>query len=260
MTRGGGNSNNPEAQSRWDKAVGPSEQARKRAQKLLELGDIVGAEQEANDAIRLASGISPLTQELARRLIAHIRMEQGQYQDALKLLGADWIPGGSSRVGLDIALCYVRLGNLPMARKFYSDEEILRYSFIKREDLPGICTSPTLEASILMARGLLSYFSYINADAARDLHAANRLAPRNGMIPYFNGKALIKANRASELAQCFARAATFGNAMVSNDAMRRLSYLPKEVLGKALADAANLRSPDLIAPAAKPAAMSPQGP
>ena len=108
-----------------------------------------------------------------------------------------------------------------MAKRFYSDQAVLQYSSIKAEDLPGTNNPQSLEASILLARGLDAFFSDRNQEALADLDAAGRLAPRNGLIPYYAGMSLVHTNRAAEATPYFRRAAQYGRGRIAQDAQRR---------------------------------------
>jgi tetratricopeptide (TPR) repeat protein len=220
--RGKGTPTDPEGEARYRKAIEPTEHSLRTAQDLYRSGDLVGAERAARETITLAAGLSPLAQELARRLVGQIRMQQGRYKDALEWLGADWLAGKDARLDLDIALCYVRLGNYTKAKRFYSDKALLRYTSIQPEDLPGASNPQSLEASILLARGLDKFFTASGQmDALSDLNAAGRLAPRNGLISYYAGMSLVHMDRPAEAAPYFRRAAQYGRGKIAQDAQKR---------------------------------------
>ena len=145
------------------------------------------------------SGQMRSSQVDARRLIGKIRMKQQFYDEALEWFRADWREGEDKQLDLDIALCFVRLGNDDAARRFYSDSPILRYaSDLTAKDLPGTRTPKTLEASILFARGMQVYLTSRPKEALEDFAAASKLVPNNGVFAFFVGRSSPRIKRHSE--------------------------------------------------------------
>ena len=83
-------------------------------------------------------------------------------------------------MNLNVALAYVRLGNYLQAKKFYSDQDVLQYKSIKAEYLPGTDNIRLLEASILLGRGLDTFFTGQKEESFDNFAAANKIVPENG--------------------------------------------------------------------------------
>lgn len=200
--------------------LAPGQQLEEEARTLLKSGNLVAAEQACLKAMEIYKG-DPQT-EVARQLLGDIYFAQEKYQKALEVYHVADRYTDSTTLHFNAALCYLRLGNYEAARRFYSDQSLLQYSSIKPEDLPGTDTPHSLEASILMARGLDAFFSDRNQEALNNLDAAGKLAPRNGLIPYYAGMSLLHMNRTLEAGPYFQKAAQYGHGKMAEDAAWRL--------------------------------------
>ncbi len=200
-----------------------------RAEGLLGRGDLDGAESAAREAIALSPHGGGVTAQ-AERLLGQIAMKRGRYEQALGYFLADDQPGRELGHGrdLDVALCYARLGNHQMARRYYSDRMVLRFAHdITARDLPGTRTPQALEASILLARGFDSYLSGGTRKAFENLQAAERLAPANGYIPYLAGRSLVTMGRHADAVRYFRKAMRHGRGEYADEAWRRVPDAPR---------------------------------
>ena len=221
----------PEAAARYQEASKPSFEAMRQAELLFRKHDLTGAENAAKESMRLAWEAGAGDVGSSRNLIRKIRMQQGKYQEALEWIGADWQQGADSSLDLDVALCYVRLGNTTKARQFYSDENTLRYaSSLTVQDLPGTRNRKMLEASILIARGIDKFFRATGEkEALADFDAALTLAPQNGLAAYYAAQSLVVLGRRTEATPYFIKAAQNGHGTFVKQARR---WIPGDVLSK----------------------------
>lgn len=132
-----------------------------------------------------------------------IRMAQGRYRDALPiLLASRRQTGRKDEYELNIALCYVRTHDLPNARRFYSDDAILRYLRDSVPNpqtvLPGTDTAKRLEGSILLAKGLDLEVHASGGDALDMFTAAEKLIPDSALLAYRRGTLLVGQKRYAE--------------------------------------------------------------
>ncbi len=206
----------PEVAKAWAAQWAESDRQLKKARSLYEAGDLTGAEQACFAAVG-ATPPAPNGQKLRPPasiafLLGDIYLRQGKYQKALACyLPASqraWRAGG---VNLDAALCYARLGNDKMARRFYSDKVLLQYRAFQKGGLPGTSNRRSLEASILLARGMNAFISGRKQAAFENLDAAGKLAPSNELIAYYSGMSLVHMHRYAESAPYFRRAAQLGH-------------------------------------------------
>ncbi len=235
----------PEAVAERRVLYAQSERLAAEARALLASGDLSGAERAALGALaatpNVQGGIRPL--HTLPLLLGDIYLREGKYEKALQWYLPSrqnvWRMGGG--LNLDVALCYARLGNYEQARRFYSDQELLQYSSIHSEDLPGTDSPQALEASIQMARGMDAFLSGRKQEAFEDMGEAARLAPADGLIPYYQGMSLVHMGRYSETLPYFARAATFGHGKVARDSQSRIAGWPAQERQKAMQQAAQLQ-------------------
>ncbi len=219
-------------------------QHEKEAHDLFVSGDLPGAEQAANASLAAAPIINgrQAKMPLVRQLLGKIYLAEGRNQDALNAFQSCYHNIADAGQNLDIAIAYARLGNYEQAKHFYSNRAITQYRLSQEpllpEGLPGTADLKHLEASALLARGIDAFFSGQKQEAFNDLEAAGRLAPANGLIPYYQGMALLHMNRRSEILPYFARAATFGHGEVATEAQQRLSGWPAPARAEAMRQAA----------------------
>lgn len=216
-----------EAYERSIEASKPSTAAYFAATSLYFDHEYEAAFNKAEEAIELGKGgINALIVEDAQRLQGKIRLAQGRYTEALELLKVEYKVGRSGILDLEIALCYVKLGDLELARQFYSDNAILKTNIISEEDLPGTDTARNFEASIRFARGLDYFFTSRKQAALEELTLAESLAPTKGAISYFAGMSLIHADRYVEAKPYFERAVKNSSGRILEDAQRRYRRMP----------------------------------
>jgi tetratricopeptide (TPR) repeat protein len=218
---------NPVSESRRaevNRAWSSAREALIEAQASFDKGDYRTAEQLARQSIALApmiDGVQQAPMGASYLLTGDVRMELGDYAGALSQYkvaeGSTWRPAQ----GLNVAICYARLGRLAEARKLYSERQILQYNGIAKADLPGTDTATSLEASLLLARGLDRYFAGRFSQALKDFEATKPLARNNPVAAYYSGMALSFLNRGKEAALEFQTAAKNGRGDLAKDAVAR---------------------------------------
>ena len=160
-----------------------------------------------------------------RNLLGEIYMKAGQYEQAINTYLPNYKYTQDASMNLNVALACARLGNYTQAKRFYSDRAILQYSSIKLEDLPGTSNPQSLTASILFAQGLNAFFTGQKQEALTNFEAAAKLAPPNGLIPYYSGMSLLHMGRQSEAAPYFRQAAKTVKGRLGEDARARAAQL-----------------------------------
>lgn len=214
----------------WEAAFAEARRLEAEARAQFRSGNLAEAEQVAHRAWQTSLGLTGEGQALPTiaLLLGDIRLRQGRYEDALRY----YLPTGQSTwrsgLNLDVALCYVRLGNYEAARRSYSDEAVLQYvpqdqRSEYHRSMPGMASPRALEASILFARGNESAMSGSHAEAISDFEAAGKLAPTNGLVAYCAGTSLVYLNRPAEATPFFRRAAQYGRGRIAQDAATRVA-------------------------------------
>lgn len=211
----------PQAAAAYEAATRPITAMEEQARFLMSEGDLRGAEQLCLKAIAARERLGDMASVFDRNLLGEIYLKSGRYEKALATYLPNYQYTQDVRMNLNVALAYARLRNYQQAKRFYSDQALLRYSSIKKEDLPGTSNPQSLEASILLARGMEAFLTSRKQEALADFNAAGRLAPGNGLIPYYAGMSLVHLNRPAEAAAYFRRAAEHGRGKIAQDARSR---------------------------------------
>lgn len=201
-------------------AMAPSLAALDQGRERLRQGDARGALALA----RRADDLLPegyLGRGFAAILAGDAKMAMGDYAGALDAYYESGRTSWSAGVGLNAALCLVRLGRLDEARSGYSDKMVLGFTVLSKGDLPGTANARALEASLLLARGLDHYYSDREAEALPDFEAAIRLAPGSVGAAYYQARALEQLGRTEEAKAVFDRVAKTGSGNVAKDAAIR---------------------------------------
>jgi tetratricopeptide (TPR) repeat protein len=229
----------PEAARRFTELQRPVLAAMDLAYKLYFDGDLDGCLKAAERASHLAKTLGVSSRlEAAQRLKGRVLIRQGKPRKALEALQKGWKSVENAKgVDLDVALCYIRLGDTKRAAQFYSQQDMLaRSSSVSAADLPPANTRKGLEARILLARGGLFSSTGLFEDAARDYDAAALLTPRNALIHYRLAAALPLARR-SERPVHFAYALKHGSPKIQRKAQYGLAEFDRETQAKAIAKA-----------------------
>ncbi len=214
----------PEANARYNALLAESRRYDKQARDLLREGDYEGAEQalrKAQQKSPIINGVQRVPQTLLMTL-GDIRRHQGRYAEAIQA----YLPAGQNawRTGLnlDVAVCFVYLGNYEAARRFYSDKAILEHSSIAADNLPGTHTNQALAASVLLAHGIDASLSGRHKEAVGDYEAASKFARSNALIAYSTGLSLTYLNRDKEAEGYFRKAARYGKGKLLQSARERI--------------------------------------
>ena len=205
----------------YDAALAQASRSEIEARALLRAGKLTEAEQVAivGQALWLRDP-QRLPHPMFQWLLGDVRLRQGRYADALQYYQLASKHSARSGEELNIALCFVRLGNDEMARQFYSDQTLLRYSSISLRELPGTNNHQALEASILLAHGLEGYLTHQEQEALEDLDAAGKLAPHNGLIAYYAAQCLLRLKRSQDAVPYLQRAAKYGHGQIAKESAR----------------------------------------
>ena len=204
----------PQALAEERAAFAPAEALRIQAEAAYQSGDLAGAEAACLQALSAAPVMRGQKQQApyVDLLLGRIYLKGGQNAKAVSWLQRARAHEGASGLDLDLALACARSGDYANAGRFYSDQDSLQYlsegAGVLPQDLPGTDSPRTLEASILLARGLDVYFEHRHDDALMEFQAANRLAPENALIAYHCANILSEKGRFAEAAPLYEQAAT----------------------------------------------------
>ena len=216
-----------EAKSRQAMAV------EKEARQLLKERRFAEAEKACHRALALSPTINGQPANMVvLQLLGDVRLEQKQYQKALDTYFRARQHSRNLELDLNIALCYLKLGDMDKAHSFYDEKKLfdkrLGNNMLPGEketymaSLPGTATAKTMEASIYFARGReKSSFAQVN-EAVEDYKKALVLVPRNALIAYSCAQDLARFYRGQEAIPYWARAAVFGQGYIAKDGKRQL--------------------------------------
>lgn len=201
----------------------PGEQMQTEATVLFKAGRIPEAEEKCRQALAFLRR-TPIAQE-PRELLGDIQLAKGQYKEALESYGVARRYSANPRLSLNVALCYVRLGDLKMAQHFCPDEALAHLVSAPLQELPGTQDLSSMEARILYAHGVDAYMTAEAQEALKSFQAAERLAPANWWIAYMVGRSLDRLNRSDEAVPYYKRAIHYGGNKVPQGARRRAEAL-----------------------------------
>jgi len=101
----------------------------------------------------------------------------------------------------------------------------LKYSSIRKDDLPGTDNLRSLEASILMALGAEADVTADPQNALPHYKRAAMLSPRNWLLGELTGKCLDELKQYDEAVPYYKRAVQYGGDKVSREVKRRAQGL-----------------------------------
>ncbi len=217
----------------------PGDDRVKAARELLHKGDLDAAERKCREAIKIFRG--SYAADWPKELLGDIQLAKGQYEEALESYGVARSHSANPGLSLNVAFCFIRLGDYKNAKKSYSDRYLLRNTGVNKEDLPGIDDVRALEASILLARGAEARSTGDYKEAVANFEPALKLAPRNGMLAYVQARTLMDLKRYDEALPMFTRAVRFGNpAQVKSAKSTMIQMWPRDKADAAIRDAAKI--------------------
>jgi tetratricopeptide (TPR) repeat protein len=205
------------------------------ARTLFSAGNNTKAKAECQAALAVAPRLNGAVHAPdAKQLLGEIYYTEGNYKQALYWFGDRAKNTKDDRQDFDIALCYVRLGDFQTARRHYSHDLVYRNSSsTTAADLPVIRDLKSLEASILLARGLDHDMTGQMKEASADYDAAARLAPDNAWLQHRRGWIAIRAGRKEEGLGLLRRASVSNNPRIQGDARRWLGDKEVDAIQKA---------------------------
>lgn len=191
-----------------------SSAAENRARQLLQSGKLEEAETECRRAMALSPALNgkPWYRDTLQ-LLGEIKLAQGNTQEALSHFAEAGQGLQSPMLKLNTALALCRQGDLQSAKQICPDAEIAKYlkvEIAQREDWPGTGDPRSLEATILLVKGLDASYSVQLEEALLHLKAASKLAPKNWIIARVMGNVLLRLKRYKEAASYLLRAEQYG--------------------------------------------------
>lgn len=227
--------------------------AEKEARQLLKERRFDEAEKACYRALALCPKINgePIS-IAAKQLLGDIYEAQGRYKDAIDAYQTSCKHSfNNEETELKIALCYLRLGDMKNAHKFYTEEKFFSVERFmggttakqKADDfsmLPGDKTPRTMEASLLYVLGheKHGYPEEANALWKKTL----KLAPRNALAARYIAWNLDFLGKGDEAVPYWARAAVFGKGYIAEEGKRELNnHLMPDKAEQALRDAKRIR-------------------
>lgn len=237
----------------FDAKVNRALAVEKEARQLLKERRFADAEKACYRALSLSPTIQGQpANTTAMQLLGDVRLEQKQYQKALETYFRARQHTRNLELDLNIALCYLKLGDVDKAHKFYNEKKLFDKRLGNNQlpgeketymaSLPGTETAKTMEASIYFARGReKSSFAQVN-EAVEDYKKALVLVPHNALISYSCAWDLASFYRGEEAIPYWARAAAFGKGYIAEEGRNRVhNLLMPAQAEKALQDARKIQ-------------------
>ncbi len=195
----------------------------KYARSLFEAGKNAEAKAACQEAFNLAPKFNgkPFAPD-TKQLMGDIHYAEGNYKQALYWFGDRAKNTKDDQQDFDIALCYVRMGDYQEAKRHYSHQLVFRNSSLTKEvDLPVIRDLKSLEASILLARGLDYYVTSNQEKASEYYDAAALLAPSNPWLMHQRAVIAWRKGRREESLDLFRKVAVLSDSpRIVGDARR----------------------------------------
>jgi len=188
---------------------------RKQAQALLQAGRFDEAEQVCREEIAFYEPFG--TAALAHEGLGDILLAKGEYQKALDEYVVFSRNGDSNTLYLNIALCYVRLGDLEKARKAvqsYPEKQIAQLA--ADPPVEGARSTGDLKSmELVLMLALAGVHSGDSPEALKYLLAAEKLAPDDWEIADTIGQRLDYMARYDDAIPYYKRAIRLGGDKVS---------------------------------------------
>lgn len=235
---------NEKFQKEFEEASKRESIANKKAQQLFEEGRLAEAEQACYDALAVSFKINGETTDIdAQQLLGDVYREQGRYKEAIEMYQTSLKHGaGDEAVDFKTALCYLKLGDLKNAHKFYSEEKFVADVPAKKKAdylsmLPGTKTPRTMEASLLYAMGCVKR-SQDDEKAIALWKKVLEIVPQNALAAHNIAWEYDFLGKRDEAVPYWARAAVFGKGYIADDGHRELNnHLMPDKIEQALRDA-----------------------
>jgi len=223
--------------------------ANKKAQQLFEQGRLAEAEQACYDALAVSLKINgEPTDTTAMQLLGDVYREQKRYKEAIEVYGNSLKHGiGDDDVPLNIAWCYLKLGDLKNAHQFYSEEKFFAdlppaQKAMYIISLPGTKTPKTMEASLLFALGCEKSGHADVDNSVPYFKKALLIVPHNALIAYKCARDLARFSRKEEAVPYWARAVVFGKGFIAEESLIDLhNYLMPDKVEQALSEAKKIK-------------------
>ncbi len=238
-----------EVQKEFNAQCARSFVAEKEARQLLKEHRFNEAEKACYRALALCPQVNGEPFSIAaQELLGDVHQAQGRYKDAIDAYGDSCKHSfNNEEIELKIALCYLRLGDLKNAHKFYTEDKFFSVERFmggttakqKADDfsmLPGDKTPKTMEASLLYVLGheKHGYPEEANALWKKTLE----LAPRNALAARYIAWNLDFLGKRDEAVPYWARAAVFGKGYIAEQGKIELNnHLMPDKAEQALRDA-----------------------
>lgn len=216
---------------RLEREAKPSYDALRRARRLLEAGDVAAAEAECRQAVQLSRRIGSSTGGVptnagAAQLLGEIYLREGKNREALQMFlpRLPYDVGGGLNV--NIAITYCRLGDYQRAKRFYSDQALVKMMpGVSPLDRPGSRSLASLEASALIARGADASAERRYRDALLDFLTAERLVPRNPLVAYSLARQFLRSDDGEQALPRCRLAASAGHGRIAAQMKKKLQGL-----------------------------------
>lgn len=194
-----------------------------KAQKLLEQNDLRGAQQSAEEALRLTRNQRPVSfwQGFIADDLAPVYLRTGQYGKAAALFDADPFHAMS----LNGAIAYLETGRLADARKCWRESQMLYYHRDFMPYLPGLSSAKAFEATMFLCRGITDVDQNRSMNAIWALHHAVQLVPTNPLALWCYAEALANASRPGEARHFFQAAIARDHGLIARRAREGMGRL-----------------------------------
>lgn len=244
-----------QVQKEFNAQFARSSVAENEARQLLKERRLDEAEKACYRALALCPQVNGEPINIAaQQMLGDVYQAEGRYKEAIEVYQTSCKHSfNNEETELKIALCYLRLGDMDNAhkfyteKKFYSTERFLGGTTAKEKAddfsmLPGDKTPKTMEASLLYTlgaeRNLYGYSEEANALYKKTLE----LAPRNALAARYIAWNLDFLGKRDEAVPYWARAAVFGKGYIAEQGKIALNdHLMPDKQERALSEARKIR-------------------
>jgi len=246
-----------QVQKEFNAQLARTSTADKEARQLLKERRFDEAEKACYHALALCPKINGEPFDIsAQQLLGDVYQAQGRYKEAVEVYATSCkhtFANDNEETELKIALCYLKLGDMENAHKFYTEEKFYSVERFfggttakqKADDfsmLPGDKTPKTMEASLLYTLGaeknLYGYPEEANALYKKTLE----LAPRNALAARYMAWNLDFFGKRDEAVPYWARAAVFGKGYIADEGKIELNnHLMPDKQEQALSEAKKIK-------------------
>lgn len=196
-----------------------------RAEKLLDQNDLRGAQQAAEEALKIANSQRPVSfwQGFLADDLAPVYLRSEQYAKAVALFGSH--PDLGRNLSLNEAIALVKTHRLVEARKCYRESATLYYHRDFKPYTPGLSSAKAFEATMFLCRGITDVDQNRPMNALWALRHALQLIPRNPLALWYYAEALAATGHTQEARRFYQEAIKIDHGVAARRAREGMARL-----------------------------------